>query len=135
MKWMFDLNVLLDVIQQREPFYSASAQALSKIIQGKATGCLAGHALTTLHYIVGRYADRGQADDLIDWLLLHLDVVPQDKAIFLRARALSFSDFEDAALASAAEAAQCDYIVTRNVADFRDSPVRAITPRELVSQG
>ena len=47
MKWMFDLNVLLDVIQQREPFYSASARALSQILRGEVTGCLAGHALTT----------------------------------------------------------------------------------------
>ena len=52
---------------------------------------------------------------------------------FVRARSLSFTDFEDAALASAAEAAGCTQIVTRNVADFARSPVPALTPEELLA--
>ena len=132
MKWMLDLNVVLDVLQQREPFYGASARVLSKIVKGEASGLLPAHALTTIHYIVRRYARLQDADDAIDWLLSNLGVVPQDKAVFLRARSLPLSDFEDAALASAASRAGCDHIVTRNVADFADSPVPAVTPEELV---
>lgn len=132
MKWMLDLNVLLDVLQHREPLYRASAQVLSKIIQNEASGCVPAHALTTIHYVTRRHADLKSADDAVDWLLSNLDVVPQDRAVFVRARSLSFSDFEDAALASAAEAAGCDLVVTRNVADFGNSPVAALTPEELL---
>ncbi len=32
MRWMIDLNVVLDVFQRREPFYAASAQILSKVL-------------------------------------------------------------------------------------------------------
>ncbi len=133
MKWMLDLNVVLDVLQQREPFYRASAEILSKVIQGEASGCLPAHAVTTIHYIVRRYVDRKSAGDAIDWLLRNLEVVPQDRAVFVRARGLAFSDFEDAALASAAQLAGCDHIVTRNVADFANSPVPALTPEELLT--
>ncbi len=54
MKWMLDLNVVLDVLQRREPFYKASARILSLVVKGKASGFLPAHALTTIHSIVTR---------------------------------------------------------------------------------
>ena len=130
MKVMLDLNVLLDVAQRREPFYAASAAVLSQAVEGSTVACLPGHALTTLHYIVAKNAGQEPAGVLVDWVLAHLEIVPQDRVQFIRARSLRFNDFEDAALASAAEAAGCDLIVTRNVADFISSPVPSVTPEE-----
>lgn len=135
MKVMLDLNVVLDVVQRREPFYVASARVLSQAVEGENVACLPGHALTTLHYIVAKYAGREQAGTLVDWVLAHLEVVSQERAQFVRARSLKIDDFEDAALASAAEAAGCKYIITRNVADFRHSPVPAVTPEEFLLAG
>ncbi|MEA2602539.1 MAG: hypothetical protein QOF89_3531 [Acidobacteriota bacterium] len=135
MKVMLDLNVLLDVVQRREPFYGASAAVLSQAVQGLNVACLPGHGPTTLHYIVAKHAGQEQAGTLVDWILAHLEVVPQDRAQFVRARSLKFKDFEDAALASAAEAAGCELIITRNVADFGSSPVPAITPEEFLLSG
>ncbi len=133
MKVMLDLNVVLDVVQRREPFYTASATVLSQVVEGEHVACLPGHALTTLHYIVAKHAGRKQAATLVDWVLAHLEVVAQDRAQFVRARSLIFEDFEDAALASAAEAAVCKCIISRNVADFRHSPVPAVTPEEFLA--
>ena len=132
MKVMIDLNVLLDVAQRREPFYAASAAVLSQAVEGPNVACLPGHLLTTLYYIVAKYAGPAKAGMLIDWILEHLEVVPQDRAQFIRARGLQISDFEDAALASAAEASGCELIVSRNVADFGSSPVPAVTPEEFL---
>lgn len=133
MKWMVDLNVVLDVLQQREPFYRASAKVMSRIVKGEAIGCLPAHAVTTIHYIAKRHAGLEAADEAIDWLLANLEIEPQGRGTFVRARILPFKDFEDAALASAAEAAGCSQIVTRNVADFAGSPVPALTPEELLA--
>jgi len=69
----------------------------------------------------------------VDNLLSEFSVVGPDKAILLRARSLVMSDFEDAVVASVAEAARCDYVVTRNVADFAGSPVSAITPSDFLA--
>ena len=132
MKVMLDLNILLDVVQKREPFYPVSATVLSKAVVGEISGHLPGHSLTTLHYITRRSAGIEPAAAIVDWVLSHLEVVAQDKAQFVRARTLGFADFEDAALASAAETAGCECIVTRNVADFDGSPVPALTPEEFL---
>jgi hypothetical protein len=40
--------------------------------------------------------------------------------------------FEDAVVASVAEATGSDYILTRNVPDFAGSPVPAMTPTEFL---
>jgi predicted nucleic acid-binding protein len=135
MRVMLDLNVLLDVAQKHEPFYAASASVLSRAVVRTDAACLASHSLTTLHYIVAKYAGREQGDTLVDWVLAHLEIVPQDRAQFVRARSLDFDDFEDAALASAAEAAGCEMIITRNLADFASSPVPAVTPEEFLLAG
>jgi predicted nucleic acid-binding protein len=135
MKVMLDLNVLLDVAQRREPFYAASAAVLSRAVEGADMACLASHALTTLHYVVAKHSGRAPAELLVDWVLAHLEIVPQDRAQFVRARSLRFDDFEDAVVASAAEATGCKLIVTRNVADFVPSPVPAVTPEEFLLAG
>ena len=84
---------------------------------------------------MARIPGREQADTLVDWVLVHLEIVPQDRAQFVRARGLRFDDFEDAAVSSAAEAAACELVVTRNVADFGASPNPAVTPEEFLLTG
>jgi len=130
-KVLLDLNVLLDVIQEREPHYSASAEILSRIAWGEIEGVVAGHALTTIHYVATKMGGREVGDRAVDWMLREVEVVAEGKELFLRARSLPMEDFEDAVVASAAEHSRCDYVVTRNVEDFAGSPIPVITPREL----
>ncbi|NIR31527.1 MAG: PIN domain-containing protein [Gammaproteobacteria bacterium] len=129
---LVDLNVLLDVVQQREPHYRASAGVLEDVIRGKTEAALPGHAITTLHYLIGRYQDVTVADESVDWLLRYFTVAPVGRTELLRARSLGWSDFEDAVVAAAAESLGSDAIVTRNVRDFSGSPVRALTPEEYL---
>jgi hypothetical protein len=44
------------------------------------------------------------------------------------------TDLEDALQAAAAVAAGVDYIVTRNTADYRQSPIPAILPAAFLAQ-
>jgi predicted nucleic acid-binding protein len=131
LKVLLDLNALLDVIQERELHYAASAAVLSRIASGEIEGAVAAHALTTIHYIVAKFSDRERALEAVDWLLGAMEIVPESRETFLRARGLGMGDFEDAVVAAAAEQAGCDQVVTRNVGDFDDSPVPAISPGEL----
>jgi len=126
--------VLLDVIQLREPHYSASAQVLNSIARWEIDGAVPGHALTTVHYVVSKYADRHAANEAIDWILGDFEIVGEGKMIMLRACGLPIEDSEDAVVAAAAEAHRCNWIVTRNVADLGCSPIPAITPGELMEQ-
>ena len=129
---LVDLNVILDVVQRREPHYTASAVLLSKIVEGTIDGTMPGHAITTVYYLVHRYVSRERAETTVDWLLNHLTVAPADETDFRTARQLAMEDFEDAVVAVIADRTSCEVIATRNVNDFGASPVPAAPPQEIL---
>ena len=132
MKVMFDLNIVLDVVQHREPHYRMSAAALSAVVQGEAQGVFPCHGVTTVHYLVSRYADKKRADELVDWLSNRFEIGTAGRQEFMRARGLPLVDFEDAVVCAIAEACGCNGIVTRNLGDFTASPVRSLSPEEFL---
>ena len=134
MKITVDLNVLLDVAQNRRPHYVASEEVLHRARLGEYTAVLPGHALTTLHYLIEKHSGTTAANETIDGLLADFTVHPVDKANFLRARQLPLKDYEDAVVAVVAETTGSQYIVTRNVADFAGAKVPAITPAEFLEE-
>ena len=69
----------------------------------------------------------------MDWLLSDFEIIPANAEVFRNARALGMDDFEDAVVAASAEAAKCDHIATRNVADFAKSKVPAIHPADFLA--
>ncbi len=132
MKVTVDLNVLLDVAQNRLPHYHASEEVVHRVRRGEFAAVLPGHALTTLHYILEKYSGTALANQTLDGLLADFAIHPVDKANFQRARQLPLNDFEDAVVAVTAEVTRSDFIVTRNVADFVGSSVPAITPIDFL---
>ena len=132
MKVTVDLNVLLDVAQNRLPRYHASEEVVHRVRRGEFAAVLPGHALTTLHYILEKYSGTALANQTLNGLLADFAIHPVDKANFQRARQLPLSDFEDAVVVVTAEVTRSDFIVTRNVADFVGSSVPAITPIDFL---
>lgn len=129
---LVDLNVILDVLQKREPHYRASAAVLDLILKRDVTAALAGHSVTTIHYLVAKYQKRETADQVINWLLQHFSVATVNWDVLQQATTYGWPDFEVAVVASAAGAASCEAIVTRNIKDFRDSKVVVLTPDEYL---
>lgn len=133
MKALLDLNVLLDVIQNRQPHYADSAKVLSAARSGEFEALIPFHAVTTIFYLVERAQDTVTAGQTVDWLLKHFDVPMADKNTLLHARKLKLNDFEDAVVASVAAHHACDYIVSRNAVDFSGSPVKTISPANFLA--
>jgi predicted nucleic acid-binding protein len=132
MRIMVDLNVLLDVAQNRAPFYQDSEEVLARAREGEYEAFLPGHAVTTLFYLIAKFTDVPTAEAAVDGLLADFGVVGPDKAILTRARSLTMHDFEDCVVAASAEASGCQYVVSRNVTDFTGSPVAALTPADFL---
>lgn len=130
---LLDTNIVLDVIQKRQPHYQASATVLDRVVRRQINAVLPAHALTTIHFIVNRYQDQATASKVMGWLLDWFNVAAIGKAELMRAHVLGWSDFEDAVVAAAAESSGCEVVVTRNVRDFRNSPIPAVTPEEYLS--
>lgn len=126
---LVDVNVVLDVLLARAPHVAASTACLAAIETRRVEGCLSGHALTTLAYLVGRARGRGEARKIVQDLCALFTIAPVDAGVIQRAIVLSLDDFEDAVTAAAAEAAGCEAILTRDASGFVESPVPGVEPR------
>jgi predicted nucleic-acid-binding protein len=129
---LFDSDVLLDVLAQRQPFVVASAQALNTVTQPQIQGYVAGHAVTNIFYILRRQIGRETARELLSRLLQHLQVANVTGEVIRAALQSSMADFEDAVTSEAANAEGIEVIVTRNTSDFEDSAIPAVLPAEFL---
>jgi predicted nucleic acid-binding protein len=126
---LIDLNVILDVLQRREPFYEMSARVLASVETRRITGWVAAHSLTTLFYLLSKHRSVDQARVALTELLNLLSVAPVDHAVIEQTLNLPYQDFEDAVQMMAAVQIGADYVITRNPRDYRPGPL----PAELLA--
>lgn len=132
-KAFFDLNIILDLLQNREPFYEASAQLLAYAETGKIQGFVAPHSLTTLFYLISKDQSAAKARATLTNLLQFLSVAKIDQSTIEQAMSLSYRDFEDAVQMIASVQCKADYFVTRNPKDFQPPLLTVIQPSELIA--
>ncbi|MFN2225837.1 MAG: PIN domain-containing protein [Anaerolineae bacterium] len=133
LKVLLDLNVILDVLQRREPFYTTSARVLASAEIGQLEGWVAAHSITTLFYLLSKDRSPQLARVAIGDLLSILSVASVDGDVVKQALSLPYDDFEDAVQMMAAAHAEADYLVTRDVADYKEGPLPVVQPAELLA--
>lgn len=134
MKVLLDINVILDLLQRRPGFFRPAAELFAAAEAGRISASVAGHTITTAHYIIRRGNGAETAAAAIRQILSVLDVVPVDRDDLIRALSLGWHDFEDAVQAVCAEKAGAQLIVTRDLSDFKASTVPAISPDEALAR-
>ena len=134
MNVMFDINVVLDIVARRQPFYESSRAAFLKVVGNGDRPCVSAHAFATLYYLLGEASTRKQRDAAMKWIFESFGVAGLGEAEVLAARGYGLPDFEDALVVAAAAASKCRCILTRNVRDFRGSVVKTMDPAEFASR-
>lgn len=133
MKVLLDINVVLDVILERQPWAADSALLLDAAERGEVAAFVAGHTITTAHYVIVRNASARKAATAVTDIMRIATIVPVEAADFAQALVLGMADFEDAVQAAAAAKVGADFIATRNEKDFRRSPIKPRSPAELLA--
>jgi predicted nucleic acid-binding protein len=133
LKALIDLNIILDVLQRREPFYEMSARVLASAERGQVDGYVAAHSLTTLFYLLKRHRSADQARVTLIDLLNLFAVAAVDQAVIEQALNLPYPDFEGAVQMMAAVHAGANYLITRNPRDYKEGPLPVLTSAELLA--
>lgn len=133
MKVLVDIDVILDVLLQRDPWASESAQLLAAAERADMAGFVAGHTVTTVYYLTRKARGREAADQAVIDLLRIAEVVPVEATDFHQALTLGFRDFEDAVQAACALKISADYVATRNIADFRRLSIPSQAPGAILA--
>ena len=132
---LFDTNVLMDVLLERQPFVHESAKVMDQVVRGAVTGLIGATTVTTIFYLASREIGSKEAMRHIQKLMNLYEVASVTRSVLDAAITSNSPDFEDAVLAEAAHQAGAQAIITRNLKDFAHSPVRAYTPRQWLAMG
>ena len=130
---LVDTNIVLDVFMDREPYASEARIIMSKCADREVIGYLAAHSIPNLFYILRKKYSPKERRALIRNLcdIFRISEINQAKIISAVENEM-FSDFEDCLQEECAVEAMADYIVTRNLDDYKTSRIKAIEPSEFV---
>lgn len=129
---LIDLNILLDVLQKREPFFETSAGVLAAVETGRVQGYVAAHSITTLFYLVQKSKSSAEARATITNLLQVIKIAPVDQNTLEQALNLDYRDFEDAVQMISAVQCKADCLVTRNVKDYQPALLPVMQPVDFL---
>lgn len=130
---MLDANIILDILHKREPYYTDSANISKMCETDMAEGHISTLSFANLVYIMRKELDPAGIERVLKTMLMIFRFDDLTKADICNAASLKWTDFEDAVQASIAKRIDADYIITRNVKDYADSDIKAITPKEFLS--
>jgi len=134
MKVLLDTNVVLDVLLERQPYYSASSRIFTLSSKRDIQLFITSTIVTDLYYIVSRILSKKKAKDFLVSLLNIVDICGVEKRIILDAMDSDFKDLEDAVQYFAAMVKNIDIILTRNKKDFKPSKIIVLTPAEFLKE-
>lgn len=133
MKLLFDTNVILDVLLNREPFVNEATQLFCAVEEGMLQGVLAATTVTTIFYLSTKALGQVAAKKAINSLLSLFEIAAINRIVLEDALTLEFTDFEDAVIYQAAYHANAHGIVTRNTKDYKKSKLPVYNPAELIT--
>jgi len=134
MKLLIDANVLLDVLQNREPHVKDSSVIWKLCETEQVKGYVSALTFANMVYIMRKELEPEKIEAILKALSLIFDFADLKGIDLSKAAELKWADFEDALQSVTAERLGVDYIITRNVKDFAKSKVLAFTPTELIAR-
>lgn len=128
-----DSDVIIDVIIDREPFVEHPEIILSRSAKSEIGGFISLVTLANVHYLASRQIGKEKSMQFVWALLQIVDVLDSNTEIAKMAAYSSFSNFEDAIQNYSAENKKSiEFILTRNVKDYRGSSLTVLSPSEFL---
>ena len=130
-KVLIDLNIILDFLNKRN-FHQEAARLINMCAENVLTGYICAHEVTTLSYFLFKeQKDKNKVVTTISTLFDIFQIIPIDETI-LKASLLSpITDYEDAVIEVSAIRFNIDYILSRNISDFKLSRIPTYTPEQF----
>ncbi len=133
MRVVFDTNIVLDLLLDREPFSDEAEILFEMVEEGRIVGILCATTLTTIHYLVSKSEGKQKTTEIISSLLKLFEIAGVTRSVLEDALEAKDKDYEDSVLYSAAYHSGADLIVTRDRSGFANSKVSVMHPKELLA--
>ena len=129
-----DTNFVLDLLLQREPFFSDASSLFSMADNERVILSVSSLTLAKSHYIITKGGlSPVKAKSVISDLKLLLTILPlNDRVLTLALNDQTFSDFEDGIQYFTALENDQDLIISRNLKDFKASQIPVMNSHSFI---
>ena len=134
MKLLIDTNIVLDVLCNRKGFVENSSKVFKLCETKKLDGYLSAISVPNIAYILRKELSIEKLKSIIVKLNIIFSIIELKPNDLILATNLDFKDYEDSLQSVCAKRIKADFIITRNTKDFKNSPVKAITPEQLFAR-
>ena len=134
MKALIDGNVILDVLQNREPYVGPSAKVWKLCEAGLVEGWVSALTFADLVYVMRKELTPGKTGEVLKKLTLIFHFTDLCVPDMISAADMLWDDYEDAVQAVTAARVQAEAIITRNIRDYRRSAIPAYMPAEFLER-
>ena len=133
MKLLIDTNFILDIILERQPFYSNSVKVLSLAKKEDVEEYISASAVTDVSYLLYRQLkDKGRAKELLRELFEIVSVAGVTDLEIQKAMELEWKDFEGSVQYAVALLQEMNGIVTRNPSGYGESEILVWLPEKVL---
>jgi predicted nucleic acid-binding protein len=130
-KLFLDTNIIVDLIADRKPFSKYAIEIFKHAEEKKVQIFTSSHSITTTHYLLKKHVEEKILREILSNLIEFITIVPVNNDVIKKALKSKHKDFEDAIqIISASAIENIDFIITRNLKDFRESEILALSPDE-----
>jgi predicted nucleic acid-binding protein len=135
MKKLFvDTNIVIDLLSRREPYYDEAATLFSLADKNQVELSISSLTIANTSYVLLGQMDSAKAKSILRKLRLIVKILPlDDKIVGLALNDEAFSDFEDGLQYFTAIENRQETIITRNLKDFKNAKLPAITAKQFIA--
>lgn len=131
-KLFLDSNVVLDLLGEREPFYTAAAKIASLADKSQIQLFVSALSYATVYYVLSKFEDTEQVKEKIRKFKVIAETSDLTDKIIDKGLASKFTDFEDALQYYCSLKYNCNILITRNVKNFKKADILVLTPEEYL---
>ena len=132
MRLMIDTNVLIDVLQDRKPYADDSAMIWMLCESLETEGHISSLSFANMVYVLRKKLKKEMVSNLMESVSRIFRFESLDQEDLNAAASCKWEDFEDAVQFATAERIHADFIITRNKADYENSSIPVMTPKEFL---
>ena len=138
MRVLLDTNVIVDVLQRREPWFSDGQKIFYAIANKKLIGCITAKEAADIYFFsrkqfTGQKNVDAKARQVMTKLFALFELVDTLGIDCQNAIAIENKDYEDAIMIESATRAGLDCIITRNPDHFKTDAIPVYSPAEFVA--
>ena len=134
MRVVFDTNVVIDAVANRQPFCKEAESILLMAAERNISGFLTSNSITDIYYVVRHNLPEPDTRVIIRSILYSLEIIEVGGADCWKALEFSMEDYEDALVAACAVKITADCIVSNDKKFLKtDSPVRVVSSAQLLA--